>query len=225
MKKTITAIALLAGAVSGYSQGDINFNNFETGFKQPIYNVQATGNATVTYNGYTVTEEQGSTATATPSGGAQAVTYTGTGLQDSTTGIGYDIQLLAFTGTASSLSQLSLVGGVYNFSTASAGAGYISSAVPVAVTASGGTATIAIAAWNNELGTVTTLAAAQAAGDPWGISELTTINSVVSPATPTAMSTASNLALSFSLGTATPEPSTIALGVIGASTLLFRRRK
>jgi hypothetical protein len=30
---------------------------------------------------------------------------------------------------------------------------------------------------------------------------------------------------SFSLTTAVPEPSTIALGVIGASTLLFRRRK
>jgi hypothetical protein len=232
MKKTITAIALLAGAASGYSQGYFIANNFSTGYKQPIYNVQAlaSDNATVTYNGYTVSEEQGSTSTATPSGGAQAVTYTGTGLQDTAVGIGYSAQILAAPGSGDALSALSLVGTVINFSTASAGAGYFSAAQTITVPNDGSatTASVAIAAWNNENGTVLTLAAAQLAGDPWGISSIANIPLEFNPTPAAGMAGGTDLNTSFSLGTpvsASPEPSTIALGVIGASTLLFRRRK
>jgi len=93
--------------------------------------------------------------------------------------------------------------------------------------ASGGLATIALYAWYNG-GTGLTLAAAQAAGDPWGVSPLDNLGGLGNLGTP-ASQTADMIGLeSFSLvvpAVATPEPSTIALGVIGASTLLFRRRK
>jgi hypothetical protein len=216
MKKTIIAVVLLAGVVSGYSQGAINFNNNATGFKQKIYNV-STGGTAVVYGGYTTIEVQGSSSTDTPVG---STAYSGAALG----GTGFSAELLAGNGTGDALSQLSPVGTVVSFQTATAGAGFLAGGQVVTVASSGTAATIAIAAWNNEGGTITSLLAAQQAGDPWGISALANITGAISPGTPPTMSTATDLNLSFSLGVI-PEPSTIALGVMGASTLLFRRRK
>jgi len=239
MKKTLTAITLLAGAVCGYSQAELNFQTAETGsFVQSIYNqnVQNTAVA-VTYNGYTVYENQGSTSGSattpaqTPTG---TTVYNGAGLS----GSGYTALLLGATGTGDALSQLQpLLNATGNlatlsFSTAAtkAGLGQGTDTTFGSATATSATPmTIAIAAWNNEGGTVTTLLAAQEAdvanSDPWGISELANITATVTPTPAAAMSTASNLNLSFNLGTEVPEPSTIALGVMGVSALLFRRRK
>lgn len=234
MKKTITAVALLVGAVSGYSQGEINFSGNETGFKQVIYTANTLDTVTsVSYGGYTVQERQGSTAAApeTPTG---STVYSGSLI----TGTGYDAELLGAAGANDSLSSLlpllntSSGAAILNFFTGGAPAGTIQGITPVVVPnlPSGGSATIAIAAWNNEGGTVNSLAAAQAYAQAnsvniWGISPLANISTTVSPNQPAAMSTASDLNLSFSLGTATPEPSTIALGVMGVSAFLFRRRK
>jgi hypothetical protein len=232
MKKTLIATAvLLAGVVAGYSQGEITFQAggpSSTGFKQVIYSQNAANTeVSVTYNGYTVSEQQGSTSVApeTPLG---TTVYGGTLL----TGTGYDAELLGAAGSGDALANLvplTQTGGaaaILNFYTGGAASGTISgSYAVVAELAGGGPTTIAIAAWNNEGGTITSLAAAQAAGDPWGISALANITSVAAPSTPALMSTASDLNLSFSLGTAVPEPSTIALGVMGISALLFRRRK
>jgi hypothetical protein len=83
-------------------------------------------------------------------------------------------------------------------------------------------ATIELVAWYNG-GVGLTYAAALAAGDPTGASPLDNITGLYTSGagTPPNMEGLE----SFSLVIPTPEPSTIALGVIGASTLLFRRRK
>lgn len=62
MKKTITTIALLAGAVSGYSQGQINMNDYsDPTFSIQIFNISTGANIPVTYGGYTAMEVQGNT--------------------------------------------------------------------------------------------------------------------------------------------------------------------
>lgn len=240
MKKTLTITALLIGAVSGYSQGQMNFTGYNSGNpgSYQIFNVNtinADNNTTVTYGGYTVSEEQGNTSAASGPSSKEnpkgSTVYSGTALA----GTGFSAQLLAAAGTGDPLSELSpLTGtgggntGILNFYTATAAAGFItgSSTTSIPGTSTGAPgATIAIAAWNNEGGTVTSLAMAESLGDPWGISALANITTTFTPTTPAALSTASDLNLSFCLGNEIPEPSTIALGVMGASALLFRRRK
>jgi len=230
MKKTLTVIALLAGAVSGYSQGEVVFNLYSSTLKLAIYGPQSIGASTysVTYGGSTVSEEIGNTAagTETPKGTS---TYTGTGLS----GTAYDVELLAGPGGIStpggSVNGVGLVpvSSVFNFKTGAATAGIMSGNSPVTFPTesyfgSGQTASVAIAAWSSAY---PTLAAAVASGisGTWGISPVVQFGPLVtnptpSPAMPTTLE-------SFSLGTSVPEPSTIALGVMGASALLFRRKK
>jgi len=244
MKKTLTVIALLAGAVSGYSQGEILFNFYNSAVgqvRQSIWNTQSAAASTyaVTYGGKTVNEEVGSTS-AGPENPKGTTVYAGTGLS----GSGYDIQLLAgpagiatVGGTSSQNGAnnvgLAPVSSIFNFKTSVALSGYQSGSqttvtLPTQSYFSGGDqVSLAVAAWNNEGGTVTTLAAAVAGGTPWGISPV--VQSTFAGGLPVPNSPSLPLPTTlegFSLGVvATPEPSTIALGVMGASALLFRRRK
>jgi hypothetical protein len=88
--------------------------------------------------------------------------------------------------------------------------------------------TFALYVWYNG-GAGLTLAQALAAGDPWGVSSPVNINNLggtlldgnLGP--PLVYPDLEGLE-SFSLSVV-PEPATIALGIIGASTFLFRRRK
>jgi hypothetical protein len=243
MKKTITVIALLAGAVSGYSQGSFYFYNSGSEgapavtMKSLIYNVSA-ATYTVQYGGGTVKEQIGQTSVDNPTGG---VTYAGGGLGGSaTTGTAYDAQMLAATGSGDALSTLAAVGTVLNFNTVTAGAGILKGNEVEQLPGTSPTATIAIAAWavnsGGDLLAANTLAQAIAdaiadagevndGGYAWGISDTATIALAYGSNPPTPVPTTIE---SFSLGMApppVPEPSTIALGVIGASALLFRRRK
>jgi hypothetical protein len=95
-------------------------------------------------------------------------------------------------------------------------------------------ANVAVAAWYNMGGTITSLAAAQAAGVPNGESTVVLVSGLGEPASvetasaghtaqPTTPTEPYGLQ-SFSLA-ATPEPSTIAMGVMGACAFLARRRK
>jgi len=229
MKKTLTVIAMLvAGSVSVYSQGQFVFEGYVNGaFGQQIFNTQPTANDNyvATFNGgngtYTVDEEVGATAFSKELPAGTQVYAAGTAL----TGTGYDAQLIYAPTANAALSTLTPFGSVLNFYTATAAVGLVQSAITETIPGvASAPITIGIAAWNNEGGTITTLAEAQAAGDPWGISPVTenvTLSSG-SPATPAPMVYG---AYSFSLGTSVPEPSTIALGVMGVSALLFRRRK
>jgi hypothetical protein len=216
MKKTITTIALLAGAVSGYSQGQVAMNDYGTTFAIQIFTYSPAANIPVTYGGYTVMEVQGNTANDDNPGTTAYPSAT-------PLGAGYEICLLAGP-AGSAVSALSPVAGsTYGTFISTGGGGYWNAGAGLAtipgITTS---ATLAIAAWNTEGGTVSSLGLAQATpGDAWGISAPATealgFGSVTPPFLPAGIT-------SFSLG-ATPEPSTIALGVIGASAFLMRLRR
>jgi hypothetical protein len=235
MKKTLTltTLALLGGAVSVYSQGQIGIGDgldSSGSFGIQIFTgAQATHPVAVSYGGHSGTELMGNSGDA-PTAGQSYNTSPGSATYGAGTalGAGYSVQLLAGTsvgtlapvGTAVTTwytgSQTTAFGGYYKITPANG-------VVTIPGVAVGGTATVELAAWNNEGGTVLSLAAAQLAGDPWGVSmSATTAPLGGGIATPPFLPASIE---SFSLISAAPEPSTIALGVIGASTLLFRRRK
>jgi hypothetical protein len=95
-------------------------------------------------------------------------------------------------------------------------------------------ATVSLACWYNAGNTINSVAAAQAAGVPYGWSTPVNLPGLGEPASvetaangaPTAATTPKNMIglTSFSLQQV-PEPSTIALGVMGACAFLARRRK
>jgi len=210
-------MALLAGAMTGFSQGQISMFDYGSSFAIQVFapSSAAASTTAVSYGGFTVTEQQGNDAGNDNAGNS---TYTGTPL-----GAGYDIELLAGpAGTALSALQ-PVAGSLVSSWLTGTSAGYWNSTALASIPGVTTTAAVAIAAWNNEAGTVTTLAGAQATpNDPWGISsEATTaalgFGSQQPPFLPAGIT-------SFSLG-ATPEPSTVALGVIGASAFLMRLRR
>jgi hypothetical protein len=243
MKKTLTltTLTLLAGALSAYSQGILSFTDGGSSFAIQVFGPQSTAASTVlvvdgAYSGY---EEMGDTANANA-----ANTSTGQGITSTAgntvyaagtaLGTGYTVNLLYGPSTATTYAALTPVtaangGVVTTWFTAAHGnplvgfSGFWNSGNTVLLPAPT-TYTVAIAAWNNESGTVTSLAAAQAAGDPWGLSAMETYTAGISTVTPASLTDPT--ITSFSLvTTGVPEPSTIALGVMGVSALLIRRRK
>lgn len=245
MKKTLTVMTLLAGAVSVYSQGSVNMSDYYpagphgylSGTVQ-IFTGQGVGvGSLVTDGAYSGWEVMGNTANTYMIAPGSTVYHTGSPL-----GPGYSVGLLFAAGNqlAGGYSGLALANGSVvstwennstqgSTPTSSGNYGLWSTTTAVAslpTVTTGGLATLAIAAWQNTgaQGAANTLAAAQADGYAWGVSDIVTANIATTP------NPAGNLPTtltSFSLASvaSVPEPSTIALGVIGASTLLFRRRK
>jgi hypothetical protein len=229
MKKTltVTTLALLAGAASVYAQGivsmaDLNGAGIQVFNSQPI----ASSTSPVIYGGKPGLEligNSGDSFSYNTSAGPTVAYAPGSAL-----GAGYSVELLAGPASDTLVSQLAETGLVistwFTGSQSSGQGGFWNSVAnaTVAGVPAGGNAAVAIAAWNNEGGTIQSLAAAQAAGAPWGVSNVGAAallgGGTFQPPSPTGLE-------SFSLIAAVPEPSTIALGVIGASALLFRRKK
>jgi hypothetical protein len=239
MKKTLTltTMALLAGAATCYSQGIVSMSDLNSYFEIQVFGPQSVANSTVAIvdGAYSGLEEMGDTAnpnsanaSGQPSGGTTVYSA------NNPLGTGYSMQLLAAAGTSvTAYSSLSPVGnstggsGVWSgwFSgSAQTGLGGFWNTGLIAKVPSGTSDTVALAAWNNEGGTITSLAAAQAAGDPWGLSAMETLVPATGIITPSPLSNPPITSFSL-IATSVPEPSTIALGVMGASALLFRRRK
>ncbi len=231
-------MTLLAGAVAVYSQGTVNMVDYGSSYTFHVYSGQTTqpaGNVTAytsTYGGYTAgIEYSGNVSNDEPPASAgNAVYNTGTALS----GSGFDVQLLGAAYTGDALSSLATLGTVYHFYTTASFPGQISGGGNVAIPGStpgsasqgGNGATIALAAWVNTgaNGAATTLAAAQADGYDWGISQVVNIAATGGVSSPPTIPPFLGIE-SFSLTMSVPEPSTIALGVMGVSALLFRRRK
>ena len=220
---------MLAGAASVYAQGQISLNNGpgssgSVGIQIFASQSLATSPTLVTdgiYSGNELIGNSGDsssyhTATGTP------VAFTGSPL-----GAGYSVDLLIAAGTVNTYGALTEESGTvvktwYTGSAATGFGGMFNGQANVSFGTVGQAVSVAIGAWNNEGGTITSLAAAQAAGDPWGVSAIAPAVMGGAPGTPSNLPTTLN---DFSLVTTSPEPSTIALGVIGASSLLFRRKK
>jgi hypothetical protein len=224
MKKTLIVVALLAGAVSVYSQGQISMNDYNGNFAIQLFTAssQAASTVQVSYGGYTAFEKQGNTAADTNPGNTS---YTGAPL-----GSGYTVGLLAAAGLNVALSgltpvTLSTTGSFTPITSWGSGnaAGYWNSGEVAEISGTTTTATVAIAAWANTGvdGSAATLAQAQADGYAWGISSPANVSALGSGGTTVYLPATLT---SFSLA-ATPEPSTVALGVIGASAFLMRLRR
>jgi len=227
MKKTltVTTLALLAGGVSVYAQGQVSTADiYGPGIQ--IFAAQATGNnTTVTDGQYTGSELLGNSGLAATYNTASGPTVNFTGAP---LGTGYTVELLigpaADVGTTS-YSALSETGTLIS---TWGGNGFWSPGVANAIAdapsgyAAGSSASVAIAAWS---GAYTSLAAAQAAHAQWGLSNIGSLTAGLGGGTFQPPSATGLDSFSLVYTAATPEPSTIALGVIGASSLLLRRRK
>jgi hypothetical protein len=267
MKKFVTTIVLLAGAASVYSQGQVNYSDYNpetvtggvtSGFNIHVWSPQSansaqetTGNSTTPFvaNGGSGLAGDAPTGSSNPGFTGVMIGGAGTGLSATlnyANGDDFDVELYAGAGTLASFSQLAPIPGTLT-SLDSGGAAYRGLYFPAGsgtlkldgtggtpTVAGGSPATFAIAAWFNGGGTYTTLLAAQGATPgtaPYGWSPVGTENvgggTGQPPFLPGLGDTATSAGgiTSFSLVTPTPEPSTIALGVIGASAFLMRLRR
>jgi len=226
MKKLAITIGLLAGATAGYSQGVINWSDYAPAFgglpafSITIWSPQSPGAAPVNTLGNTAVDDPPGPA-AIGTGG-----YTGTPLS----GAGYEIGLYVSTtsnGVATAVASGSPIA-TMSFAAGSGGwdfSGSLDATVPGV--ASGTGVWVELAAWSTATGNPATYAAALAAGDLHGTSLTSSGTTALGgggspPATP---GTLAGIGLTdFTVGSV-PEPSTIALGVIGASTFLMRLRR
>lgn len=223
MKKTLILGAMLAGALGANAQGTVNFNESGT-YTIHIYGPQVASPGTSVSGNGPNDIPAGSTVydPASEVGGSS----TGTGLGN---GNMVSVELYGAAGSGdplSSLQPLSQYTG--HISIKPGGAGQFVAAAQTGTdpgipgSVANGNATVALAAWFNGGGAYTSIVAAQAAGQPAAFSDTATINGTggfgTPPTTPPFIGVNS-----FSL-TGVPEPSTIALGVMGASAFLMRRR-
>jgi len=208
----------MAGAFVAHSQGTVAFGNYL--------------NATYTY----VSLKSGSTTT--PIGGAASAGPAGpSAAADVGNGNEWTVALYGAAGTgdaSSTLVQVDQASAAPVTATMAEGTGaatpdgvagtWASSEIGVIPgTTGGGSATVQVYAWYNDGGTLTSYAAAKAAGVPTGFSGTANVTSLGgptsgTPAVPAALPTgASGIGSSFSVTSTVPEPSTIALGVMGAT--------
>jgi hypothetical protein len=215
MKKSLLMLATLAVTASVFGQGQVIFNNRVTtgtlgNVLSPIFGPDP-ANPTLS--------KVGGTPTGNPSG---TTTYGGPGL----VGTGFSAALFFAAGdTGVTEGQLTAasVGGTTTFRTS--GSGLLTQTTALLPGVTGGRATFQVRAWDNMGGTVTTWDAALLRQDvAKGKSNL------FSPPFDVGFGTVQPPALqglqSFNIA-AVPEPSTIALGLLGGlgTLVLFRRRK
>jgi len=221
MKKLAITIGLLAGATAAYSQGVINWSDYISGsFSITIWGPQAPGAAPI--------NTLGNTSADLPAGPAAvgAGGYTGTPLS----GTGYTVGLYVATTQAAVVTDVTSGTPIAtdNFSAGSGGWDF-SGGLPATVAGlpSGTAVFVELAAWSTAVGSPASYAAAVQDNDLHGNSLPSTGTTVLGgggspPAIP---GTLSGIGLTdFAIGSV-PEPSTIALGVIGASTFLMRLRR
>jgi hypothetical protein len=252
--KKIAIIGLLSVCAAGaYAQGTLNFaDNIPGSSLSQIYSPN-TANPTVETTGNTSSQFPTGTQTYptgqyTPIGGSS-----GTGLNYAF-GNQFTVQVYFAAGKNQPLASLqpatAYIGTMAT--AANPGAGYMSGvtlnpdpglfglaqaladADPNRNATLDNTATVALACWYNANNTITSLAAASAAKVPYGesakinmsnLGETATVESVYNGTTTQAQQPQYMQITSFSLIQPVPEPSTIALGVLGVCAFLARRKK
>jgi hypothetical protein len=225
MKKLVIAIGLLAGATAGYTQGVVNWTDeVSAAGGLPAFSITIWGPGVFTPG---TGSSPNNTSADSPPGTA---TYTGAPLS----GTGFEVGL--YDGTSAGAVAIAVAGGTpigtSTFLTgADAGTWNLNSSLTASdpLNPSGTGVFVELAAWSTAIGAPTTYAAALADGDAVGLSGVSTGTTTLGgggspPATP---GTLAGIGIQdFQLSTTVvPEPSTIALGVIGASTFLLRLRR
>jgi len=233
MKKTLVVVSILAGAAGAYAQGEIDWNNGQRGYLISIFSpnpadglVEQTGNTiydqpvgAATYGGGWIGGTSG--AYPAPANGPGGVNYQLNGNFE--VGLYLDTSVSALTTdilTGTPLATTAIQGG--------ANAGQYTTTLLTFTDPSIGPGTnvfVGIAAWDTDGGAVNSLAAAAAANVanvPYGYIESTSFVTLGPAGSPAGLA---RIGLtSFSL-VSIPEPSTVALGVIGASLFLMRLRR
>jgi hypothetical protein len=225
-KKTLIAGAIMTVALGANAQGIVNFVDGVIGFTMHIYGpqesyfpVQGTG-----------PNDDPPGTTMYDAGSALGGSSTGSGLGN---GNNITVELYAAPGLGDALSSLVGVGQYTgHLATKPGGVGeFVPNGIlgpdPGIPGTSGGTATVVLVAWFNGGGAYSSLTAAEAAGQDFGFSAPVSLTALGDLGSPPNIPPPIGIT-SFSLGgepePITPEPSTIALGVMGASAFLFRRR-
>lgn len=212
MKKLFLAACALGCAVSVFGQGEVIFYNFFSDFRSHVYGPNAS-NAGLVQTGNGANDiSSGTTDWSAASGWSGLL------------GTGFTAQLWAAPGANQAESSLQPLAITTTFQTVAAGAGVLKNAgsVPIPNAPEGSIATLELRVWDNQGGTITSYAAAVAAGAAVGSSPI--FNS--QPLGLVTVTVPELIGLqSFNIH-AVPEPSTFALAGLGAAALLiFRRRK
>jgi hypothetical protein len=196
----------MAGAYVAHGQGSVSFGNYAV-LGTYLY---------VTLNG----AKLGGAGTGDPS-----PTLSNWALQENK-GADWTVSLYGSLGAGQPASQMSPLGVTATVENGvGAGAGspgtWYSSGVAEFSSAPNGTvATLQVYAWYNDGGMITSYASAVTDGVPTGVSSLANVTLAGPPASP------ANLPEGLgNVVIAVPEPSTIALGIVGASTFLMRLRR
>jgi hypothetical protein len=228
MKKTLTGmLTLLAGAYAVHAQGTVSLANYlvlspyiYVSYKAPDGSLTPLGG---TGSGPTPTTGNYATSGVLGNGNDWTVQlYGAPGANDTAASLVPLYQALTGSGAtqpASSLFETSGFAGAWNSGTVG---------VVVGALGNGSAATVQLYAWYSGGSLDLTLAYDQANGLPWGAS---TVQNVTTggPPVPGLTTTPGTAADLPAFGNFTvqgvPEPSTIALGVIGASTFLMRLRR
>jgi len=219
MKKLVTTLSLLAGATFGYAQGTLNWSDYQPAAAAsgsspalPAFTIEVFAPGTQTGSGNTGADLPAGTAT-----------YSGAPLS----GTGYDVGL--YVGATASAAQNALgsaPSAVDTFSSGFAGRWDVSENLVSATTVASGAVFVELAAWANSGpdGAATSYAQAVADGYAAGTSGVSSGTTTLGGTLQTPGTLAGIGLQSFAIQ-GVPEPSTIALGVIGASTFLMRLRR
>jgi len=226
----------MAGAVGAYAQGQLIWNDGQNNYDIAILSpnpatptVEQTGNTSfdspagsATYGGGWI---GGGTA---PGGGVNATPTSGPG------NINYQNAAMFEVGVYMSATQSGLTTAIKTGSPLATspiqGGGnaglYSTAALTVTDPNDPAAAFVGIAAWyTGGAAGINSYATAFGAGDPAGFVETSSLVTLGAAPSPAGNLQGGDGLTSFSLATTVPEPSTIALGVIGASTFLMRLRR
>jgi hypothetical protein len=245
MKKVLVTVSLLAGAVGLYAQGTVNWSDYVPGqFSVTIFGVDPSNPTAVEQYGNTGNGNDIPAGTAgSTAGGTAAGNYGGAPLAGSSYTVGLYLDTSAGNVTTDLLagSPVATYSPFLGGSTAGewTDAAVLDATAPGTPTAAGSILTpgtgvnVLLAAWNNNNGTIVSYANALAGGmaagySPTSLSQITLGGQPASGPPVTSPDLAGIGLTDFSLGgpiSTTPEPSTIALGVIGASAFLMRLRR
>jgi hypothetical protein len=232
MKKTLIIAGLLAGTAGAYAQGYFNPNANQT-WSISFYSPDTVNNNTV-FTGDSPQDTPAGTASYTGGwigGGASPGTGVGATPNPGPGGLNYqnaslfEVGLYADTSPGAVLTDITTGTPIATDTINDGGLAGIGTEAESPL-APGTAVNLGLAAWYTDGGAYSSYATAKAAGQVSGYNISTgtlTLGSLTG--TPVTVNGATIGLTSFSVATAVPEPSTIALGVIGASTFLMRLRR
>jgi hypothetical protein len=234
MKKTLVIAGLLSGAMGVYAQGTLNWNS-QSDWLISVYS-PSTGSPNLVQSGNSPQDVPAGTTDYTGGwiGGGATSPGTGVGGTPSSGPGGYNYQnaasfeagLYIDTSSAAVLTDIQTLSPLATTGISDGALVAVNSLATDPSIPGGTQVNVGLAAWYTDGGLYGSYSAATAAQQPAGYS-ISTSQLALGTQTGTPVVIGPSLGLnSFSLAlTSVPEPSTIALGVIGASTFLLRLRR